>query len=81
MIAIAHMIFMLPTKQMLFLCQHSCFHIIIYLDDIMGLIHSKCVSKRAGCSLCPLLVCLGLCIDFPRQVLIIHKQLNGLNRR
>ena len=35
------------TKPILFLWKHKCFHIIIYLDDILVLIHSQHAGRRA----------------------------------
>ena len=47
-------------KLILFLCWCNGFHIAIYLDDILVLIHSKIAGKRAPSFLYCLLVCLGL---------------------
>ena len=52
-------------KPILFLCQCKCFCFIISLDDILVLIHSKHVGKRAWLFFCSLLVWFGLCINFP----------------
>ena len=35
------------TKPILFLCHHKGFHIVIFLDDILVLAHSKQAGKRA----------------------------------
>ena len=55
------------TKPILFLCHHRGLHIVIYLDDILVLIHSKWVGKRACLFLCSLMVCLGLHINFSKS--------------
>ena len=53
------------TKPMLFLCHGKGLCIVIYLDDILVLVHSKWVGNRAHLFLCSLLVYLGLHIIFP----------------
>ena len=40
------------TKPILFLCHHKGLHIVIYLDDILVLVHSKRAGKRACLFLC-----------------------------
>ena len=55
------------TKPILFLCHHKGFHIVIYLDDILVLVHSKQASKRAHLFFCSLLVHLGLHINFSKS--------------
>ena len=55
------------TKPILFLCHHKGFHIVISLDDILVLVHSKWAGKRAHSFLCSLLVCLGLLINFSKS--------------
>ena len=50
----------------LFLCHHKGFCIVIYFDDILVLICSKWVGKRANSFLCSLLVQLGLHINFSK---------------
>ena len=55
------------TKPILFLCHCKGLRIVIYLDDILVLIHSKCVDKRAHLFLCSLLVHLGLHINFSKS--------------
>ena len=47
------------------------FHIVIYLDDILVLVHSKQAGKRAHLFLCSLLVCLGLHINFSKSDLCL----------
>ena len=49
----------------LFLCSCKGFHIVIYLNDILVLVHSKWAGRRAHLFLCSLLVRLGLPINFP----------------
>ena len=55
------------TQPILLLCHHKGFHIVIYLDDILVLVHSKWAGKRAHLFLCSLLVCLGLHINFSKS--------------
>ena len=66
-LAIAPRVFMSLTKLILFLCCHKGLHIVIYLDDSLVLVYSKWVNKRAHSSLCSLLVCLGLHINFSKS--------------
>ena len=70
-LAIAPRIFTSLTKPILILCHCKGFHIVIYLDDIMFLIHSKQEGKRAGLFLCSLLVQLGLHINFSKPDLCL----------
>ena len=58
---------MVLTKPILFLCHCKGLCIIIYLDDILVLIHSKWVGKRAYLLLCSLLDHLGLHINFSKS--------------
>ena len=51
-LATAPRVFMSLTKPILFLCHGKGLHIVIYLDDILVLIHSKWVGKRACLFLC-----------------------------
>ena len=44
------------TKPIQFLCQCKGFPIIIYLDDILVLVHSKCTGRMAYSFLCSLFV-------------------------
>ena len=64
-------IFITLTKPILFLCHHKGFHIIIYLDDILVLVHSKWAGRRACLFLCSLLVRLGLHISFSKSDLCL----------
>ena len=66
-LATAPRVFMALTKPILFLCHHKGFCIVIYLDDILVLVHSKQAGKRAHLFLCSLLVCLGLHINFSKS--------------
>ena len=61
------------TKPIFFLCHHKGLHIVIFLNDIMVLIHSKQVGKRAHFFLCSLLVCLGLHINFSKSELCLSQ--------
>ena len=64
-LATAPRVFTSLMKPILFLCYCKGLHIVIYLDDILVLVCSKWVGKRACLFLCSLLVCLGLHINFP----------------
>ena len=64
-LATAPQVFTALSKPILFLYCHKGFCIVIYLDDIFGLVHSKWTGKRAHSFLCSLLVRLGLHINFP----------------
>ena len=55
-LATAPWVFTSLTKPILFLCHHKGLCIVIYLDDILVLVHSKQAGKRAGLFLCSLLV-------------------------
>ena len=69
-----HIQFLCPlTKPILFLCHCKGLHIVIYLDDILVLIYSKQVGKRAHLFLCSLLVCLGLHIHFSKSDLCLSQ--------
>ena len=59
------------TKPIWFLCHHKGLHIVIYLDDILVLMHSKWLGKRACLFLCSLLVHLGLHINFSKSDLCL----------
>ena len=59
-LATAPRVFMVLTKPILFLNHHKGLHIVIYLDDILVLVH----FKRVCLFLCSLLVCLGLHNNF-----------------
>ena len=54
--ATAPRVFTALTKPILFLCHHKGFRIVIYLDDILVLVHSKQAGKMAHSYLCSLLV-------------------------
>ena len=66
-LATAPRVFMLLTKRILFLWHHKGLCIVIYLDDILVLVCSKWVGKRACLFLCSLFVCLGLHINFSKS--------------
>ena len=64
-------VFIALTKLILFFCHHKGFCIVIYLDDILVLVHSKWAGKRAHAFLCSLLVRLGLHINFTKSDLCL----------
>ena len=66
-LATAPWIFTALTKPILFLCHHEGFHIVIYLDDILILLHSKWAGKRAYSFLCSLLVRIWICINLSKS--------------
>ena len=66
-LATAPRVFTALTKPILFLCHNKGFHIVMYLDDILVLVHSKQAVKRAHLFLCSLLVCLGIHINFSKS--------------
>ena len=66
-LATACQLFAALTKPILFLFHCKSFHIVIYLDDIMVLVHSKQADRRAHSFLCSLLVGLGLHINFSKS--------------
>ena len=66
------------TKPILFLCHCKGLHIVIYLDDILVLVHSKQAGKRAHLFLCSLLVCLGLHINFSKSDLCLSQSFTFL---
>ena len=70
-LATAPWVFTTLTKPILFLCHHMVFRIIIYLGDILVLVHSKQAGKRAHIFLCSLLVRLGLHINFSKSDLCL----------
>ena len=72
-LATAPRVFTSLIKPILFLCCHKGLHIVIYLDDILVLIQSKWVGKRAHSFLCSLLVCLGLHINFSMSDLCLSQ--------
>ena len=61
------------TKPILCLCCHKGLHIVIYLDEILVLIHSKQEDKRAHLFLFSLLVCHGLHINFSKSDLCLSQ--------
>ena len=63
-LATAPRVFTSLTKPILFLCCCKVLHIVIYLDDILVLVHCKWAGKRACLFLCSLLVRLGLSYQF-----------------
>ena len=65
--ATAPQVFTTLTKSVLFLCLHKGFCIVVYLDDILVLVHSKQAGQRACSFLCSLLVWLGLHINFSKS--------------
>ena len=62
--AAAPRVFTSLTEPILFLCHCKGLCIVIYLDDVLVLIHSKQAGKRACLFLCSLFVHLGLHINF-----------------
>ena len=58
-LATAPQVFTALTKPTFFLCHLKGLCIVIYLDDILVLVHSKWAGKRAHSLLCSLLVRLG----------------------
>ena len=77
-LATAPRVFSSLMKSILFPCHHTGLHIIIYLDDILVLIHSKWVGKRACLFLCSLLVHLGLHINFSKSALWLSQSFTFL---
>ena len=65
------LVFTALTKLILFLCHYKGFCIVIYLDDILVLVHSKQAGRRAHSFLCSLLVRLGLHINFSKSDLCL----------
>ena len=51
-LATAPRVFTTLTKPILFLCHCKDFHIVIYFDDTLVLVHSKWAGKRACLFLC-----------------------------
>ena len=70
-LATAPWVFTALTKPILFLCCCKGFHTVIYLDDILVLVHSKQAGRRAHSFLCSLLVRLGLHINFSKSELCL----------
>ena len=72
-LATAPRVFKSFPKPISCLCHHKGLHIVIYLDDILVLIHSKQAGKRAHLFLCSLLVRLGLHINFSKSDLCLSQ--------
>ena len=72
-LATAPRVFMALIKPILFFCHCKGFHIVIYLNDILVLVHSKQAGKRAYLFLCSLLVCLSLHINFFKSDLCLSQ--------
>ena len=64
-------VFTALTKPILFLCYFKGFCIVIYLDDVLVLVHFKWVGRKAYSFLCSLLVRLGLHINFSKSDLCL----------
>ena len=77
-LATAPRVFTSLMKPILFLCHHRGLCIVISLDDILVLICSKQVGKRACLFLCSLLVHLGLHINFSKSDLHLSQSFNIL---
>ena len=75
-LATAPRVFTSLTKLILFLCHCKGLHIVIYLDDILVLVHSKQAGKMARLFLFSLLVCLGLHINFSKSDLHLSQSLH-----
>ena len=71
-------VFMFFTKPILFLCHCKGFCIVICLDAILVLVHSKWGGKRACLFLCSLLVHLGLDINFSKADLCLSQTFSFL---
>ena len=70
-LATAPRVFTALTKPILFLCHHKGFHIVVYSDDILDMVHPKWAGKRAHSFLCSILVPLGLHINFSKSDLYL----------
>ena len=70
-LAMAPQVFTALTKPILFLCCCKGFCIVIYLHDILVLVHSKPTGRGAHLFLCSLLVLLGLHINFSKSDLYL----------
>ena len=64
-------VFSALTKPIFFLCHCKGFHIVIFLDDILVLVHSKWAGKSTHLFLCSLLVRLGLRINSSKSDLCL----------
>ena len=72
-LATAPRVFTSLTKPILFLCHCKGLHIVVNLDDILVLVHSKWAGERACLFLCSLLVHLGLHINFSKSDLCLSQ--------
>ena len=71
--------FLHPSQNLFFfLCHCEGLCIVIYLDDILVLVHSKQAGKRARLFLCSLLVRLGLHINFAKLDLCLSQSFTFL---
>ena len=77
-LATAPRVFTSLMKPILFLCHCKGLHIVIYLDDILVLVHSKQAGKRACLLLCSLLVSRGLQINFSKSDLCLSQSFTFL---
>ena len=77
-LATAPRVFTSLTKPILFLCHCKGLRIVIYLDDILVLVHSKQAGKRACLFLCSLLVHLSLHINFSKSDLCLSQSFTFL---
>ena len=77
-LATAPRVFTSLTKSILFLCLRKGLRIVIYLDDILVLVHSKWAGIRARLFLCSLLVRLGLHINFSKSDLCLSQSFTFL---
>ena len=77
-LATAPRVFTSLTKPILFLCHCKGLRIVIYLDDILVLVHSKWAGKRENLLLCSLLVCLGQHINFSKSDLHLSQSFTFL---
>ena len=77
-LATAPRVFTSLMQLILFLCCHKGLRIVIYLDDILVLVHSKQAGKRACLFFCSLLVCLSLHINFSKSNLCLSQSFTFL---
>ena len=77
-LATAPRVFTSITKPILFLCHRKGLHIVIYLDDMLVLVHSKQAGKWAHLFLCSLLIRLGLHINFSKLDLCLSQSFTFL---
>ena len=74
------LVFSLLPKSAIFLLPVKGFHIIIYLDNILVIIHSKHAGKEGMILLCSLLVHLGLHINFSKSKFILTQHICFVSR-